>query len=569
MIKTDIGTQVPGNGTALKLSTPDLSKAFDPAYTPDQGSGSILRAAPERMPDTLTQLEGYNFAIGIYRFTYWQKMRDGAAIATGIQLAGVYIQGVIDRLEYLGFRKRKPEGLKGREHAEETYFIRETGAKIEPVTIGHILDTFRNEYIKTQENLTVQYKDTESTFTSESLIEAFNRNSNNIFHSAQLRALPVHEVPVLRDTKTSAFFAFQNAVFEVTGGKVTPTSYDALQGKKCVWSSQIIPREYTPATDGGHFEQFIRNVSQADTDPERYAATRSAIGYLLHNYQSTALSKAVILYDETPTSKDKPEGGTGKGIFAQAIFQLRNGCTIDGKNLNEDDRFKWQQVNTETQFVQIDDPKPNFRFEVLFSALTSGWNIEKKNLPTITIRPEEAPKICICTNTALTQTGTSHRRRQLIIEFSDHYSRQLITGKEQPVLNEHGRVFFSSNEADNWTPDDWNEFYTFQLECVQFYLNEGLQIYELKNVERNQLIQATSDEFAEWQQGAIQPGIEYDRAQCFDDFRKYTGDEQMTMRIFARWIKKYAEVYGLKYTQRKTKIDRVDKYFFTLKKAGV
>lgn len=538
----------------------DLSTAFEeetPVFkiqpeSDTQQNGSIRGDMPKRLPDEMVQLDGNKFAVGIYRFVYWEKIKDGNVVSNGIRLLGAYIQGTLNRLEHMGFRKRKPDGKKGRENAEESFFIRERGAIIEPVTIGFMLDEFRSLYVKSQSKLKVKYNGIERTFTADSLIETFNNNSNNIFHAGQLRALPLHSVPVLKDTKKAAFFAFRNGVYKVTPTNISLNSFESLQGKKCIWASRIIPHHYTPADSAGHWGRFIENISSAATDSKRYKATLSAIGYLLHEYQTTALSKAVILYDEAPTRRDRPQGGTGKGLFLQGIHQLRTGCTIDGKNIKDDDRFKWQQIETDTQFVQIDDPRPQFRFELLFSALTSGWSIERKNLNPLFIPAESVPKVCICTNTALTNNSLSHKRRQFIIEFSDYYSSRLITGNEEPVFDEHGKMFFSANEQDNWTESDWNSFFTFQFNAVQYYLKNGLQTYQPKNVIRNQLIQSTSDDFAEWVSGTIQPDEEYIRRNIFKAFQDKIGDDTFTMRRFSKWLKIYAELNGLKYSDRQS-----------------
>lgn len=551
----------------------DLSTAFeDKTTTPilPINAGALpanrsIGGGSKRLPDDQVKLEGYKFTQGVFKFLYWQKERDGNVEKCGINLTGIYIQGILNRLDNMGFRKRKPDGMKGRENAEESFFIREAGAVIEPVTIGFMLDEFRNLYIKTQKDLQVNYEGTERTFPSDALIEAFNNNSHNIFNAGQLRALPLHSVPVLKDTKKAAYFTFRNGVCKVTPTNISLKDYKTLEGKKCVWASRLILHNYTPANSAGHWGSFIKNISSADTDSQRYAATLSAIGYLLHDYQTTALSKAVILYDEAPTRRDRPEGGTGKGLFLQGIHQLRNSVIIDGKNIKDDDRFKWQQINLETQFVQIDDPRPKFQFETLFSSLTSGWSIERKNMATVYIPPESVPKVCICTNTALTNNSLSHKRRQFVIEFSDHYSKKLITGKEQPVVEEHGRIFFSNNETDKWTTQDWNQFFAFQFEAVQSYLKNGLQVYRPKNVTRNQLIQSTSDDFAEWVMQAIQPNQEYNRAELFKAFQEKIGDDNFTMRTFSRWIKIYAELNSLKYTDSK----RNSAYFIRLKSGSI
>ena len=48
---------------------------------------------------------------------------------------------------------------------------------------------------------------------------------------------------------------------------------------------------------------------------------RSTIGYLLHAWKNLSYSPATILNDEQIS--DSPEGGTGKGLFVNALSHMK------------------------------------------------------------------------------------------------------------------------------------------------------------------------------------------------------------------------------------------------------
>ena len=60
---------------------------------------------------------------------------------------------------------------------------------------------------------------------------------------------------------------------------------------------------------------------------------RSTIGYMLHAYKNLSYCPAIILNDEVIS--DNPEGGTGKGLFINALSQMKKKLVvIDGKAFN-------------------------------------------------------------------------------------------------------------------------------------------------------------------------------------------------------------------------------------------
>jgi hypothetical protein len=500
-------------------------------------------------------------AYDIWKFTYIESQN--ATKAPFIKFDGLYHDGIIQRVADLGFRKRKTPGKTGAENNQPWMLIRVDGAIIEPVEIGHIMNEFRARHIDPllepdAKYIEFEFRETKVKEYPLILRETFIRQQHNIFNEKTLLFnLESHDVPELKDTKTGAHFFFSNMIVKATKNGLEQYRYESVTNA-CIWRGRLIAHPYQAnKLPGGHFEKFIRNVSRADTNPDRFNAFRSAIGYLLHNYNSSVMGQAVIAYDEIPAKKNEPAGGTGKGLFANGLKPLRNTAKLDGKAIKDDDRFKWQEVSQQTQIVWLDDPKPTFNFELLYSNLTDGWNIEYKREHKIYIPPEDSPKVLIATNTAIANAGSSNKRRQFIIEFSDHYSKRIINGNEEPIKTEHGRVFFSTNPDDNWTPTDWQQYFTFMLDCVKYYLNEGLSTYQHVNVKLNQLVIATCEEYAEWidMENIVTTGAkEYDKAELFKKFREpFLGEEsKLTQRTFTDWLKKWASIYGYRVDQRKS-----------------
>ena len=58
---------------------------------------------------------------------------------------------------------------------------------------------------------------------------------------------------------------------------------------------------------------------------------------------------------------------------------MKNVLRIDGKNFRFDKSFPFQSVNPDTQIMFFDDVNKKFGFEKLFSIITEGITIEKKN----------------------------------------------------------------------------------------------------------------------------------------------------------------------------------------------
>jgi len=446
-------------------------------------------------------------------------------------LKGMYRSGILSKLQSFGYFKRV--------HEDNSYiFIREIEniiSEVEPFLMKHqILD-----YIYSARDLNFHFDHQDIHVNTEKLRETFLRQSHIIFNSNFLEHLAPHTKPILRDTKESSFFNFTNCVIEVNKEEITIIPYCDLNSV-CVWSQHIIKHSFnfTKFFHESHFYRFLKNV--ANHEPDRYDSIISAIGYLLNNYSHPSRSQAIIIYDENLTDSQCPQGGTGKGVFVQALKQVRDIAKVDGKKLDLDDRFLWQDVTLQTEIVWIDDPKPSLEFSAFHSCLTDGWSIEKKHKQQMFIKPKESPKMIITSNSIVKGEGTTNKRRQHPIEFSDHYQKQIKLGNEEPIKDEHGCTFFDN---DDWTETEWNRFFSLMMTAAQFYLIKGLVPYELKNVEKNKLIQSTTEDFSVWVENQFfETGKEFKTSVYFNDFKVtyYGAESELKQRTFTNWLSLYA-----------------------------
>jgi len=377
--------------------------------------------------------------------------------------------------------------------------------------------------------------------------ESIIKSAKTLFSDATLECLKTVETSFAESSKGKALFFFNNCWVEVNKDKIEVNNYNTLNG--CIWEKQLIKRKFVHTKEKTQFEKFINNVCR--NDEERINALKSAIGYLLHSYKDPTKSKSIIFIDEKLS--ENAFGRSGKGLIANAIKQLKNVLRIDGKNFKFDKSFPFQSVNPDTQILFFDDVTKKFGFEKLFSIITEGITIEKKNKNEFEIPYEKSPKILITTNHSITGSDDSSKARQFVVEFSDFYN-----ANHEP-LDDFGKMFFKE-----WDEAEWNAFDNFMIECCQYYLRNGLKEYEYVNLIKKKLIDETNQEFEEFIK-EVPLNIEHNKKDLFEQFKKeYEDYGQIRQNTFSKWTKVYAELYDLRIDERKSGADR----YFTLRKKG-
>ena len=286
----------------------------------------------------------------------------------------------------------------------------------------------------------------------------------------------------IADDKDTAYLYYKNCAVKITKDEITPIDYLDLGGY--VWKDHVIDRVFDLCTiTDCDYKTFINNISGGTE--KRVISMESTIGYLLHGWKNLSYCPATILNDEVIS--DNPEGGTGKGLFMNGISHMKKLVVIDGKSFNFEKSFAYQLVSADTQILCFDDVKKHFDFERLFSVVTEGLTLEKKNKDAIKIPFSKSPKVAITTNYAIKGKGSSFERRKWELELSQFYT------KEFTPLVEFGKLMFGE-----WDDNDWCQFDNYMISCLQLYLDKGLLKSDFVNLKARKFSAETCHEFIEW-----------------------------------------------------------------------
>lgn len=532
------------NSSQNKDSNFPLRELNGNLYLPRKGEADISIEALEQDFNTLEQqthaviteeeiieLSNSEFAYDIWKFSVERSKGDDKRYY--ISFAGLYRAGSLKYLQAQGYYKRY--------NGKECFFIKEQASIIDGVNTTLIKDELCNYIYANRQPFIIQYKGAELTLLFEKREETFLNQCHLITNGSFLEYLANHEKPLLKDNENTTRFFFKNGIVEVNGSGTQLISYNELK-EYCIWKDQMIAHDIALNSDywDCHFARFIQNITNKEGD--RILAFRTAMGYLTNNHNSPSQGQAVILYDETITDISKPQGGTGKGIFNQAIKQVRSVIKIDGKKYSPTNRFTFQNITLYTQLIFIDDVHPKFNIDSLNSQLTDGFTAEGKFIKEIIFTPEESPKVLISSNTILSNEGTTRKRRQFNLELSDHYSSKIKDGTEEPIIEEHGGKFFSKD----WDENEWNQFFNFMIGCSQVYHQKGLVPYTAKNISHNKLKQDTCEDFYEWvMEQEFIPNTEYETKKLFEAFKStyFPDDNSLHQRSFSNWLKKYGDIF--------------------------
>ncbi len=361
------------------------------------------------------------------------------------------------------------------------------------------------------------------------------------FREDYLSIIDTISVSMKQDTKDTAYCYYKNCVVEVKKDSLNTIQYVNLDGY--VWKDSIINREFKYLKDHQNdYQKFINII--AGNNPKNILSFQTTIGYLMHGFKNKAYSPAVILNDEVIS--ENPEGGTGKGLLVDALTRLKKVVILDGKSFDKNKNFHYQTVTTSTQVLVFDDVKKKFDFEGLFSLITEGITLEKKNKDAIKLDFYESPKIVITTNYAINGSGNSHERRKWELELAQHYNAKFTP------YDEFGKMLL-----DDFTDDEWLAFDNYMVSNLQKYLEVGFAAPHLKNLKTRKFITSTSFEFHEWAEDKENTLIKKPRvskSELFEDFiEEYTDYKKwLRKKTFQNWLKQYAKYKDINYQEGNT-----------------
>lgn len=432
-------------------------------------------------------------------------------------------------LESLNYRKFYPS-----EKAKTFIFVKKENKFIDIITEFQIKDEIlRNLIINNQ-------------------LQAFDVAAENLtlFSSKYLSMIDTADVKMDKDSSEFAMIYYSNLALKISKDSIEKIDYEDMES--FVWKSQVINRDYI---DVDHHESQFRSFIwfASGQNREKYNTIKSVIGYLLHSHKTASNNKAIIFNDETIS--DTPNGGSGKGIIINGIGHMKKTSTIDGKTFDFNKSFAFQTVNTDTQVLAFDDVRKNFDFERLFSVITEGITIEYKGKDAIKIPVQDSPKIIISTNYTIRSDGGSFQRRIFEIEMSDYF------GVHHTPLDQFGNLLY-----DEWNITEWNRFDKFMINCLQYYLLNGLVKSKTNNLELRKFINETSQEFYEFAitDNRVKLEIRIGKNELLNEFYSEYPDSKkfVTNRTFIKWIKKYSDYNKFNYSEGNTNGQR----WFTISK---
>jgi len=365
------------------------------------------------------------------------------------------------------------------------------------------------------------------------LYDVWNYLTSSIkyFRDSYLNMLDSIDLKMLQDTKEKSFIYYNNGVVEVTKSTIELIDYVDIDGY--IWENQIINRIFEKSNEiENDFKDLVSKVS--DNAKDRRESLEHTIGYLMHSFKDKTDQKAIILNDQE--INDDPNGGSGKSLMLTAIGYFKKIVKIDGKSFDPSrSDFVYQRVDIDTQTLAFDDVKKNFNFENLFSLITEGITVNRKNKDEIFIPFERSPKVIITTNYVIDGAGNSHDRRRHEIEFNQYFN-----GKHTP-LDEYGKLLF-----DEWSASEWVCFDNYMINNLQRFLLNGLTSTVSINADVKRFIQSTAKDFYDWiEDGNLKAGVKYYNTEKKDEFiNEYKEYNNLSGRGFLTWVKKWADLKG-------------------------
>jgi len=247
-------------------------------------------------------------------------------------------------------------------------------------------------------------------------------DNTRFFKEEFLSLLSTIEIYFIADTKDASYLYYKNCAVKISKDGVITLDYLDLGGY--VWKDHVIDRNFNicSVTERCDFKKFVSNINGGDE--QRVKSMESTLGFLMHGYKNLSFCPAIILNDEVIS--DNPEGGTGKGLLMNALSKMKKLVVIDGKSFAFERSFAYQLVSADTQILCFDDVRKHFDFERLFSVVTEGLTLEKKNKDAIKIPFSRSPKIAITTNYAIKGAGNSFARRKWELELHQYLPRSSL-----------------------------------------------------------------------------------------------------------------------------------------------
>ncbi|MCT4079276.1 hypothetical protein HZP84_03920 [Elizabethkingia anophelis] len=219
-----------------------------------------------------------------------------------------------------------------------------------------------------------------------------------------------------------------------------------------------------------------------------------AFGYAGHRFKDPTRPWVIFAADNAVIEDDVAEGGAGKSLFFEALRFIMNRHDIDGKGDIENDKFLFEGVNQQTDFILFDDVRRGFNLESFFSVITSKLTVNEKFEAKVNLAFKNSPKFGVSTNYAIKDQRGSSVRRRLIIGFSDYYHAANDERDKRDPKDDFGTALFL-----DWKTPQWFKFLNFVFQACSFYLQQDSKIEAPEgNIKMRAYLSDMGQWFKEW-----------------------------------------------------------------------
>lgn len=272
-----------------------------------------------------------------------------------------------------------------------------------------------------------------------------------------------------------------------------------------------------------------------------------AIGYLLHKYKVKSKAWFVFGIDNKLSDIGESHGGSGKSLMYDYLEKImKEQFFIPGRSKKAvDSDFLMDGVTKETDYVFIDDMNQYFPFQQFFSEITGKMKVNPKGSKGFTINFEDSPKLCGTSNFPPINLDPSSSRRILFTVNSDYYHHN--KDNEYKQTRRVSDDFNGKDLFNDFTEDEYLDFYVFCAQAVSFYLSSDEKIDPpMDNVNKRNLMGEMGDAFRGWANVYFSKDNQnldklISRGDAFEDYKKTSGGKK-SANNFKKSVKAFCKL---------------------------
>lgn len=277
------------------------------------------------------------------------------------------------------------------------------------------------------------------------------------------------------------------------------------------------------------------------------------IGYLLHKYKDPTKPWAGYVMDYRISEEGASNGRAGKGLLALALKKMLPmhfwQDARDPKML--DDQFLFGGLKKGNDLIHFEDWDEFLNFERLYNILTSSVQVNTKGYQAVTYKYDDYGKILIDTNFGDRYMSGSAKGRKLWSVFGDYYHEDLDHYREvRTPQTELGRRMF-----DDWDEAEWNRFYNFMVQCLQFYLSMASKAIKIdppfSNILKRNSLSIMGESFRQWADTYFGDGTTNSRmneavirTDAQEDYMKFSNLTKHSSQAFFKKLQAWCEFSG-------------------------